>query len=533
MVLLNYFKKGLIFSNKRIKRGEGNLPSSPSGRRPIRLAAILTALVGLGLLLIGCPAGGNSSISRISGGDGNDILNGTPGNDILDGQAGNDTLNGLGGNDILIGGPGADSLDGGEGSDWASYQTAATSVVASLATPASNSGDASGDSYSAIENLRGSPFADILSGDSADNILEGLAGADSLNGGAGSDWASYQTAATSVVASLATPASNSGDASGDSYSAIENLRGSPSDDTLSGDAANNILEGLAGADTFRFSDGFGMDSIGRDGDSDIESGDTVELTNMAELSFSYNNTDLIIMQGSNEIMIYDANTVSGARLVGGRQESFVDFILQQESRRYNVIVGSPGADGSFLLPNPANTRILVGSSAIDIIFGLDGNDTLTGYEEADVLYGGAGGDNIEGNEGDDILIGGPGDDSLYGGGTTNDPNTDGRLDNAQGSDIFIFDGNFGTDSIGFYVNSAVHVYAIDSTDTLQFRNTASLALAWGTNTNGDHTLTITQGGNSVTVHGASDATSDGGFQIMWNGMTEQVDSTTDLMVDGS
>ena len=87
-----------------------------------------------------------------------------PGNDTIDGRGGNDTLNGLGGDDILIGGSGADSLNGGAGSDWASYQTAATSVIANLATPAINTGDASGDSYSSIENLLGSDFRIMWNG---------------------------------------------------------------------------------------------------------------------------------------------------------------------------------------------------------------------------------------------------------------------------------------------------------------------------------------------------------------------------------
>jgi Ca2+-binding RTX toxin-like protein len=42
---------------------------------------------------------------------------------------------------------------------------------------------ASGDSYSSIENLRGSNFGDKLTGDNNDNVLEGGSGADTLDGG--------------------------------------------------------------------------------------------------------------------------------------------------------------------------------------------------------------------------------------------------------------------------------------------------------------------------------------------------------------
>jgi Ca2+-binding RTX toxin-like protein len=38
-----------------------------------------------------------------------------------------------------------------------------------------------------IENLRGTTYADMLQGDTADNVLEGLGPADNLRGGAGND----------------------------------------------------------------------------------------------------------------------------------------------------------------------------------------------------------------------------------------------------------------------------------------------------------------------------------------------------------
>src|SRR5262249_39995874 len=56
---------------------------------------------------------------------------------------------------------------------------------ASLLTPASNTGDAAGDTYNAIENLIGGGFADILTGNTAANVLDGGFGNDTLDGGAG------------------------------------------------------------------------------------------------------------------------------------------------------------------------------------------------------------------------------------------------------------------------------------------------------------------------------------------------------------
>jgi len=163
----------------------------------------------------------------------------------LIGSAFNDTLTGDANNNILRGGLGADILDGGAGFDYADYETA---VTASLANPAINTGEAAGDIYISIEGLLGSIFNDTLIGDANNNELRGGSGADVLNGGGGFDFAGYQNAGSAVIASLANPAINTGDATGDTYTAIEGLRGSDFDDTLVGDANDNTLEGGAGAD---------------------------------------------------------------------------------------------------------------------------------------------------------------------------------------------------------------------------------------------------------------------------------------------
>ena len=66
---------------------------------------------------------------------------------------------------------------------------------------------------------------------------------------------SYDTASAAVTANLASPNANKGDASGDTYSSIENLRGSNFGDKLTGDNNNNVLEGGSGADTARWRQG--------------------------------------------------------------------------------------------------------------------------------------------------------------------------------------------------------------------------------------------------------------------------------------
>jgi Ca2+-binding RTX toxin-like protein len=143
--------------------------------------------------LLGLVFGGND---QMTGTKFKDHLIAYAGNDTLLGKGGADTLDGRAGNDTLEGGAGADRLIGGPGSDTASYKSAATAVTVSLATPAGNTGEATGDTFDTIENILGSSQADTLSGNQFDNtlaggggndILHGLASSDFLKGGAGKD----------------------------------------------------------------------------------------------------------------------------------------------------------------------------------------------------------------------------------------------------------------------------------------------------------------------------------------------------------
>jgi hypothetical protein len=177
------------------------------------------------------------------------------------GTSGNDHLIGNTGGNFLEGGAGADVLDGGPAGpagtlDFASYfyagafgdTPAGTGITADLSNPANNTNDAAGDTYININSLIGSNFADVLTGDSGDNYLRGRGGADTLNGNGGSDTADYAGSAGLTVDFLNT-ANNNGDAAGDIYNGIANIRGSSNNDILRGDNNNNVITGGAGADT--------------------------------------------------------------------------------------------------------------------------------------------------------------------------------------------------------------------------------------------------------------------------------------------
>jgi Ca2+-binding RTX toxin-like protein len=138
---------------------------------------------------------GDEGDDILDGGIGNDALDGGSGNDVLVGGAGVDTLLGAVGNDFLVGGAGADVLDGGLGLgeyDVASYETAfatagAPGLTINLLNPLLSTGDALGDTYIDIEEIRGSIRNDNITGDALANVLSGKEGNDVLSGGDGDD----------------------------------------------------------------------------------------------------------------------------------------------------------------------------------------------------------------------------------------------------------------------------------------------------------------------------------------------------------
>jgi Ca2+-binding RTX toxin-like protein len=140
-------------------------------------------------------SGGDGS-DKLYGGAGRDKLYGGNGNDWLDGGGGNDTLFGGAGNDTLRPGAGSDHVYGGAGIDTVDYSNATSGVLVDLITDHAAQA-AQGDSYSSIENIIGSRFADVLrvgdnetaSGGAGDDVLRG-GGAETtsiLIGGPGHD----------------------------------------------------------------------------------------------------------------------------------------------------------------------------------------------------------------------------------------------------------------------------------------------------------------------------------------------------------
>jgi Ca2+-binding RTX toxin-like protein len=117
----------------------------------------------------------------------NNELRGLNGNDFIYGRAGVDTLLGGDGNDVLDGGLDGDVLRGEAGIDVAYYRDATATVTASLLTGGTG-GEATGDTYFDIENIWGSRFGDVLTGDNNGGQVYGFEGNDTLSGLGGDDF---------------------------------------------------------------------------------------------------------------------------------------------------------------------------------------------------------------------------------------------------------------------------------------------------------------------------------------------------------
>ena len=138
------------------------------------------------------------------------LISGADGETLIGGSAG-DQLSGGGGNDILDGGAGDDLLAGGTDTDTATFERSTSSVNVDLASGVAT-GDATGvDALTSIENVTGTEFADVLSGDGNANQLDGGLGDDTIRGrggnntiigGDGTDTATYDDITTAVSVDL-------------------------------------------------------------------------------------------------------------------------------------------------------------------------------------------------------------------------------------------------------------------------------------------------------------------------------------------
>lgn len=214
---------------------------------------------------------GSSAANTLKGGDGNDVIAGAAGSDTEMGGSGNDSF------DQGSATNGGDDIDGEAGTDWVDYSARTASVTATLSTAGTDDGAAGeGDDVDGVENAALGTSDDMFIGDSFNNIVMSGGGQNVLDGGAGADTLDYSVGYTAgVQVDL-----GGGAASVDSISAFENVIGTQFADTINGSAGNNVIKSGAGKDRVRASSGddtvragAGNDNVrGGGGDDDLFGG---------------------------------------------------------------------------------------------------------------------------------------------------------------------------------------------------------------------------------------------------------------------
>ena len=222
-------------------------------------------------LLLG-RAGTSVLADTLSGGDGNDVLVGYDGADLLYGGNGDDTFEGGTGADRLDGGANSATADTASAGDTARYLRSAAAVTIDLTLTTAQGGaagaDSVGDVLIDIENVLGSAFGDTITGNTSDNKLFGMDGADTLRGGGGNDVLTGDGGNDVLYGDAGEDDLAGGDGADTLYGGSENdrLDGGDGADTLNGEAGNDSLTGGAGADVL--SGGDGDDTLSGDADND-------------------------------------------------------------------------------------------------------------------------------------------------------------------------------------------------------------------------------------------------------------------------
>ncbi len=197
------------------------------------------------------------------------------------------------------------------------------------------------------DTLFGGGGADMLSGGAGDDVLAGGGGADTIDGGEGIDTNSFEGIGLGVTATV--NADGTGTASygmvEESFTGIENLRGSDNDDVLiATGAAANTIEG-----------GAGDDLIAGGGGVDILDGGAGNDTN------SFQGIGLGVT----------ANLGTGTASYGMVEETFTNF--------ENLL----GSDNDDSLRGDGGENTLQGAAGDDTLIWSGGNDVLDGGEGFD------------------------------------------------------------------------------------------------------------------------------------------------------
>jgi Ca2+-binding RTX toxin-like protein len=301
-------------------------------------------------------------------------------------------------NDVLSGSIGSNTISGGAGNDDISGGPAGSSCAADL------------------DALNGGDGNDIFRLGTLTNC------GDTVDGGAGTDVASYELRTVAGVAvTLDTTANDGEDLEADMIkTTIEVILGSSLADTITGGAGNDEIHGGAGNDMLI--GGAGADTlVGGPGTDTMLGGVGEDVFNEKDVADSAFVQTILPTSGSDADVINggaDFDTADYGRT--STTDLTVSLCIATTTTGMGQCTGAADADGN----DPdgddiTNVEHFIGGAGDDSITGSTGDDFIEGGGGDDSIIGGTGNDTLFGDNGNDTLVGGTGDDTLDGAAGTN------------------------------------------------------------------------------------------------------------------
>lgn len=485
---------------------------------------------------------GGDDTDGLRSGDGNDLLDGGSGLDNMDGEGDSDTLtyaghtagvdvnlaDGLdqdgnaedGSGDIIAnvenvigtdqddsivgtsddneiqGLAGSDDLDGGGGTDTLSYRERGSAVTVDLTQTGHVQGGAddgvagSRDEAIDFENIVSGDGGDVLTGNSAGNLIQAGDGEDEIHGGSGDDLldgSSGDDVLSGEGGGDRLYGWDGGDAL-DGGTDSDELYGGDDADAASGGAGDDRIEGGGGGDagTIHSISGLGGDAgndtiLGGAGDDALSGGADTDTA-----SFEGSPAGVTASLGAGTATGEGNDTLAGfERLIGSDLADTLrgdaannsltgrgDDDTLEGLAGNDALAGGSGTDTVTYENETATVASLTAGSAtnsggtdtlsgVDGLFGSPAQDSLTGDSNGNVLRGNGGNDSLSGREADDDLLGGGDDDTLAGGDGYDD------LDGGSGSDT----ADYSQLSCCRVIANLIDDTAVETDDTIYYADT--------------------------------------------------------------
>ncbi|XPV69494.1 MAG: calcium-binding protein [Halarcobacter sp.] len=471
---------------------------------------------------------GNNYDEVIFTDNGNDTINSGFGNDTLDGGSGDDQLNGSRGDDIYVFGRGygQDTIvdhyrhytGNNAGNDTIQFKEGITAD--DLIFMQNNS-----DLIIAIKE-DGKIFEELVDKITVKNWTDLY---DSMENFSFSDGSSLTK--EDVQLSMISPnddVMNGGDGDEVFYGKVGNdtINSGHGNDTLDGGSGDDQLNGSRGDDIYVFGRGYGQDTIVdhyRHYTGNNAGNDTIQFKEgitADDLIFMQNNSDLIIAikedgkifeELVDKITVKNWNdqydSIETLKFVDGtellRDEIFPlmignnDDVINTTSEANQLLYGKEGNDtissagGNDIVYGGIGNDTINSGHGNDTLDGGEGDDTISSADGDDIVYAGIGNDTINSGHGDDTLDGGAGDDTINssdgndiifsgigndiinsgnGNDTLDGEAGDDQLNGWKGNDAYIFGRGYGHDTISEFIGSYMSsLYANNlGNDTIQF-----------------------------------------------------------------